>query len=498
MNKIEEAQLVLKELGLPSQQQNKICALTLLALAGIKENSKWSSATKKSLTLSKDIIQFVNREYKQDYKPNTRESFRKIALHPFVKHDIAVLNPDNPSLTPSSSKTHYSLTDSAYNTIKTFKTARWKNHLKLFKYLQQQKKTLEIKNFKSIKNVKLNFSRINILIGKPNSGKSNFLEALTLFNYIKGRQNRSNELGLIRYNTLDNLFFDRDLEKEIIIKFNDNIVSFTYQSGINNFVQVINPSPEYLDIGLALFKSNLSLNEIQKQAPFLSKDLDLDSYSSKYAILGKEGNFIQNGETSDKENPIRRYEFRDGLSYNELFGGYLKSNGENLFTIVQSNDDLREWINSFFEEYKLEFLIDFSSRLFEIQKKENRIVYKIPFELTPDTFRRMLFHVAAIYSSKDTTILFEEPESHSFPPYIKELSELIKADDNNNTYFITTHSPYFFNSMIEDSEKMNDISFFHVYYEDYQTKIKKLTGKELNNVWGSGADVFFNIDSLKK
>ena len=37
-------------------------------------------------------------------------------------------------------------------------------------------KTLEVKNFKSIKHLKLNCKRINIFIGEPNTGKSNILE----------------------------------------------------------------------------------------------------------------------------------------------------------------------------------------------------------------------------------------------------------------------------------------------------------------------------------
>ena len=39
-------------------------------------------------------------------------------------------------------------------------------------------KTLDIKNFKSIKHLQLDCKRVNVLIGKPNVGKSNFLEAL--------------------------------------------------------------------------------------------------------------------------------------------------------------------------------------------------------------------------------------------------------------------------------------------------------------------------------
>ena len=43
-------------------------------------------------------------------------------------------------------------------------------------------KIIEIKRFKSIKHIVLKeCKRINLLIGKPNVGKSNILEALTAF-----------------------------------------------------------------------------------------------------------------------------------------------------------------------------------------------------------------------------------------------------------------------------------------------------------------------------
>lgn len=37
MNKIKEAQKILKELGLPKEQQNEMSALTFLALCNIKK-----------------------------------------------------------------------------------------------------------------------------------------------------------------------------------------------------------------------------------------------------------------------------------------------------------------------------------------------------------------------------------------------------------------------------------------------------------------------------
>jgi len=333
--------------------------------------------------------------------------------------------------------------------------------------------------------------------GRPNSGKSNILEALSLFNFIQPKIQRQLEGNVMRYNTLDNLFYDRNLSKDIRIDYKGNMAVLSYYPGANCFLQMVNPQPSFLKKKASYFKEGLSINDIASKGPILTTPQQ-GKFTSLFSLINEDGNpSSPSWNGASKDNPVRRYEFKDGISYSDPFREYLKPFGENLFTIVQENPRIKEWISSFFEGFDLEFLLDFSSKKFEIQKKENGIVYKIPFELTPDTLRRMLFYVAAIYSNKGATILLEEPESHTFPPYIKELSEMIKAD-KNNTYFITTHSPYFINSLIEDSLHIKDISFFHVYYENYQTKIKKLTGKDLDVLWGSGVDVFFNIESIRK
>ena len=60
-------------------------------------------------------------------------------------------------------------------------------------------KDLKISNFKSIKNLEIEAKRINLFIGAPNVGKSNVLEALSLFNvpYIEDRKNKFDGLVLI-------------------------------------------------------------------------------------------------------------------------------------------------------------------------------------------------------------------------------------------------------------------------------------------------------------
>lgn len=82
MDKITKAKHILKAIGLPNRQQADLCALSLLALADIKKSSAWKDATNKWIRIH-DIIAFVNKNYKTTYAENSRETFRKQALHHF-------------------------------------------------------------------------------------------------------------------------------------------------------------------------------------------------------------------------------------------------------------------------------------------------------------------------------------------------------------------------------------------------------------------------------
>ncbi len=125
MNKIEEAQQILKDLGLPEAQQNEISALTLLALCGITERDSWSSSFRSSLGISKGIMSYVNDHYGRNYAPNTRETFRRQVLHQFVQARIVDYNPDNPTLAVNSPRAHYAISQAALDAIKKFNTKKW-------------------------------------------------------------------------------------------------------------------------------------------------------------------------------------------------------------------------------------------------------------------------------------------------------------------------------------------------------------------------------------
>ena len=59
-----------------------LCCYVVLAMAGIKPDTPRSQTTNEWIGIH-DIIQFVNKFYKVNYAENSRETFRKQALHRF-------------------------------------------------------------------------------------------------------------------------------------------------------------------------------------------------------------------------------------------------------------------------------------------------------------------------------------------------------------------------------------------------------------------------------
>jgi type II restriction enzyme len=133
MNKIKEAQTILKELGLPQAQQNEMSGLTLLALCNIKRNDDWKDARGSSLKVTKGIMAFMEKRYKKHYAPNTRETLRRHVLHQFVQARIADYNPDNPQLPVNSPNAHYAISKQALEVIRTFGSIKWQSAVASFK-----------------------------------------------------------------------------------------------------------------------------------------------------------------------------------------------------------------------------------------------------------------------------------------------------------------------------------------------------------------------------
>lgn len=120
MSKIEEAGEILKELQVPAKQQADLCCFALLAMANIKEQDLWTSATNNWIRIH-DVIAFTKENYGVTYAENSRETFRKQAMHHFRN---AAFIEDNGKET-NSPNYRYRLTDEMLALIHSFGTAYW-------------------------------------------------------------------------------------------------------------------------------------------------------------------------------------------------------------------------------------------------------------------------------------------------------------------------------------------------------------------------------------
>lgn len=132
MDKVQQARLILKDLGLPTAQQNEISALTLLALCGVGPKHSWRSAKRGALTVTKGVMTFIKEHYGKAYAPNTRETFRRQVLHQFEQARIVDYNPLNPELPTNSPRAHYAIAKDALAAIRKYDTPEWAAAAKRF------------------------------------------------------------------------------------------------------------------------------------------------------------------------------------------------------------------------------------------------------------------------------------------------------------------------------------------------------------------------------
>lgn len=131
--KTSEAQQAIKALGLPPAQQNRMSALTLLALVGLRPDDPWHTATRQRCGVSNDIMAFMAQHYQQSYKPNTRETVRRQVLHQFVQAQVADDNPFAPNLPTNSPHTHYAIRTAALEVLQKFGTDKWGDAVATFR-----------------------------------------------------------------------------------------------------------------------------------------------------------------------------------------------------------------------------------------------------------------------------------------------------------------------------------------------------------------------------
>ena len=360
--------------------------------------------------------------------------------------------------------------------------------------------TLQIQNFKSIRNLSLNCERINLFIGKPNAGKSNILEAVSLLGagYSKGKFME----GLIRYKSLFHLFNNYDTRNTISLltdsmsaelrKINEDSFQFSIQpiyvkENAKSYSGSYEPFESFKDMYVSTYgeMDYDNPNDYDPLTPLIAQTRDLS--------IQPEGKVSYQKIFGHNRSPVKKYEFQQQSGRKESHSFLTPPHGGNFYQIARSHQELREEIKDFLQPNGLELLLDEETKRVFVVQREAASLISFPLHLVPDTFQRYIFHLAAIFSNENSVILFEEPETHSYAPYVDQLAQHILQDERNNQYFITTHNPYFLLPILQEER---NLAVFVTWFEDYQTHCRRLSEEEIREALNYGMGIFLNLDSL--
>ena len=352
---------------------------------------------------------------------------------------------------------------------------------------------LEIRNFKSVEHVDLDCRRVNVLIGEPNTGKSNILEALGLISYL--HYSATDLQAFVRYDEVSNLFYDGDLGREIEITLGGE-EPFDGEYHVRRW--------DRFQLQFSDGSFNGGVEYIRRVLDQSSKEVVSDRWQS-YSIWGTYQSLgVQPYDSLQNiVDSCKFYRFAPMSVFPEKAGAFLlPPSGANLMSLLLQDRELRAEVAEPFLSRGLRLGLRPQENRIEVLKDFEDIIVSHPYHLASDTFQRLVFYMAALHTNSDSVLVFEEPEAHAFPYYTKYLAERIALDERGNQYFISTHNPYFLLPILEKT-LIDDIAVFITYYEDYRTKIMQLSPDDLPRIMDeidvfSNIDMFLEVDDLRR
>jgi len=399
---------------------------------------------------------------------------------------------------------------------------------------------LSIRNFKSIKELDIDCARVNLFIGEPNTGKSNILEALGLLSwcgceglplsdfvrfqytsnlFYDNLTNQISDVRITRRMTTENIEFNVDLgttpkSENYVIYVGKSTEQEPFKSFELKEDHQINLDNEILtdilvydfaiagitlqgQIGISVVKLNHEWLVFDNAKIYSVKKMEGRLFAYEYALnfraLDKFGKLSDFNKYQHFLKFIKLYQYKrldefPDKSISTLIHPY----GSNFLSLTMRNSKIRETTSSLFKNFGFNVMFREHVETLEQAKIINDVIYSHPYITVSDTLKRMIFYNAAIDSNENSTLVFEEPEVHAFPLYIKELGEKI-AFDETNQYFIVTHNPYLFLSIVEKTPK-DDVNVFATYMKDYQTKVKRASHEQISMLMDY--DPFANLGQI--
>ena len=340
---------------------------------------------------------------------------------------------------------------------------------------------LEIRNFKSVEHVELSCRRVNVLIGKPNTGKSNILEALGLVSYV-GHSQRGVSLGsFVRCDDVSNLFHGGLLSRPIEITLNKSR-SLGEELRVQERVGLV------LGYVNGRFKGGVGEEGLIHERGAGPINTPIEPVA--YAMVGS-GQLLTVSQGTGSLGIVpscKFYRFASVSSFPVKAGGFLLPPfGANLLSLLLRDPDLANEVKALFSEIGLRLDIRPDDSRIDVLTEYRSSNFSHPYHLTSSHLQRLVFHTAALRTNSDSLVVLEDPENYPYPSHEEGLAESIARDDLGNQFLVSTNSPYFLKSLLDNAPE-EDIAVFVTSAYDYRTMVRQVPQHELAAL-SHGADL---------
>jgi len=313
---------------------------------------------------------------------------------------------------------------------------------------------VSIKNYKSIRNLEFETKRVNVFVGEPNTGKTNVLDALALLS--AGVHNPQVFKEFFRFRSFADLFWNQEVKNSVEVETSQWKCVIEFHAPR---FKLIFPKPE-----------------------LAGKIYEVDE-------AGRASTWV------DLTYGVRAYRFKALTTFGNATPGILTPPfGDNLFTVIYTNQSLRQMVGGIFRPQGFRLLLKPSDYELAIAKDVNEELYTFHWNSVSETFRRIAFLMAVLETNRESVLVLDEPEAHTFPFYTKYLAERIALDESNQ-FFMTTHNPYLLSSIVEKTQS-KDLAVFVTTLEQFETKLRRIPQQRLPKLLDLGADAFFNLNRL--
>ena len=362
-------------------------------------------------------------------------------------------------------------------------------------------KWVDIENFRSFSKLRIdNLGDVNIIVGKNNTGKSTFLEALFLSinhriapsilrNTLRAlfeKRGVSLSLSLFPYSDMKyedfksfiESFFFYEVSKASIItslgKFKirkqsniklpfsdflrdveDRNIRRLLKRKILDDAEILNNSFIEEKVIIDNLAEILFLTLVERNEGGLFQDLLLDVSSQapkRILVLNYEKAFTQVRGSSFKgykfmvDNSLLCLKFSTRSSvWEDLIRGLER------FLLPDLYLNLKSLISPFFGSKVKSIYPSFSDIYIETENE------KIPFSLVGDGIKSFALNIISLNLDKPTYVFLEEPETFLHPEMMDALSREIIRSGKRNQVFLTTHSLEFVESILSYAKKDKDV-----------------------------------------